>query len=579
MNIFGPHGTDGYKLGHGLQDPQGITLKYSNLTPRSDRLFKAIQGFDHKVVVFGVQGGWQEIVEIWDKSFFNQPKDKAIARYKRRVDNYLGPDVIPVDKMERLHDLGYLPLSLRTIDEGARIGMKVPVLTLESTNADFSWLTNYLETIVSNTLWKSMTNATIAYEYKRLLTKYAKLTGSDLDLVQFQAHDFSARGMSGPEDAARSGAAHMAAGHSGTDTVSAIDYLEDYYGADSDKELVGVSVPATEHAVSSSNILVRQRGILADPELDETEESSRVLAETMFLYDLITKTHPTGIVSYVADTYDYWKVLTEILPSYMVKQAVMKREGKLVIRPDSGDPVKIICGMLPVHDEHGKAIDFAHEEAAYEWLETGERTRQMKDCDCIKIGGTFYGFEASVYDDYTEGCGIDTDIVYPYHVVAGSIRTLWKTFGGTITETGHKLLDSHIGLIYGDSITLERAEKILQRLAEAGFASGNVVFGVGSYTYQMNSRDTFGTAMKATYVEINGEGIEIYKDPATGDKLKKSAKGLLRVVLEDGEYVLYDQQTKEQAYGEDNELKERWRDGKWITRTTLQEVRARLLIL
>lgn len=543
MNIFGPHGTDGYKLGHGLQDPQGITLKYSNLTPRSDRLFKAIQGFDHKVVVFGVQGGWQEIVEIWDKSFFNQPKDKAIERYKRRVDNYLGPDVIPVDKMERLHDLGYLPLSLRTIDEGARIGMKVPVLTLESTNADFSWLTNYLETIVSNTLWKSMTNATIAYEYKRLLTKYAKLTGSDLDLVQFQAHDFSARGMSGPEDAARSGAAHMAAGHSGTDTVSAIDYLEDYYGADSDKELVGVSVPATEHAVSSSNILVRQRGILADPELDETEESSRVLAETMFLYDLITKTHPTGIVSYVADTYDYWKVLTEILPSYMVKQAVMKREGKLVIRPDSGDPVKIICGL------------------------TESQYRRTRD-------GVAYPLEA--WDGAAFIGGYDP---IPEHVIKGSIEVLWEIFGGTITETGHKLLDSHIGLIYGDSITLERAEKILQRLAEAGFASGNVVFGVGSYTYQMNSRDTFGTAMKATYVEINGEGIEIYKDPATGDKLKKSAKGLLRVVLEDGEYVLYDQQTKEQAYGEDNELKERWRDGKWITRTTLQEVRARLLIL
>lgn len=515
MDLFGPHSTDAYKLGHGLQDPQGITLKYSNLTPRADRLFKAIQGFDHKVVVFGVQGGWQEIVEIWDRSFFSQSKKKAIARYKRRVDGMIGADAIPVDKMERLHDLGYLPLSLRSIDEGARIGMKVPMLTLESTHPDFSWLTNYLETIVSNTMWKSMTNATIAFEYKRLLTKFAKLTGSSLDLVQFQAHDFSARGMSGPEDAARSGAAHLAAGNSGTDTVSAIDYLEDYYGADSDKELVGVSVPATEHAVSSSNILVRQRSILADPELDETEESARELAETMFLYDLITLIHPTGFVSYVADTYDYWNVLTKVLPSYMVKRRVMSRDGKLVIRPDSGDPVKIICG---------------DPDAATEW----ERK--------------------------------------------GSIEVLYEIFGGTVTETGHKLLDPHIGLIYGDSITLERAEKILTRLAEKGFASGNVVFGVGSYTYQCNTRDTFGTAMKATYVEINGEGIEIYKDPSTGDKLKKSAKGLLRVVLEDDEYVLYDQQTKEQAYGPDNELKERWRDGKWIVRTTLEEVRARLLI-
>ena len=542
MELFGPHGTDAYKLGHGLQDPQGITLKYSNLTPRSDRLFKAIQGFDHKVVVFGVQGGWQEIVEIWDRSFFSQPKEKAIERYKRRVDGMIGLDVIPVDKMERLHDLGYLPLSLRSIDEGARIGMKVPVLTLESTNDDFSWLTNYLETIVSNTLWKSITNATIAFEYKRLLTKFAKLTGSDLDLVQFQAHDFSARGMSGPEDAARSGAAHLAAGNSGTDTVSAIDYLEDYYGADSTKELVGVSVPATEHAVSSSNILLRQRDALADPELLETEESARQLAEAMFLYDYITKLHPTGIASYVADTYDYWHVLTEILPHTMMKTAIMKRDGKLVIRPDSGDPVKIICGLT---------------EGEY------RRTRD----------GVAYPLEA--WDGAAFKGGYDP---IPEHIVKGSIEVLYDIFGGTVTETGHKLLDSHIGLIYGDSITLERAEKILQRLADKGYASGNVVFGVGSYTYQCNTRDTFGTAMKATYVEINGEGIEIYKDPATGDKLKKSAKGLLRVSIENGEYVLHDQQTKDQAYGPDNELKERWRDGKWISRTSLQEVRGRLLI-
>lgn len=542
MNLFGPHSTDGYKLGHGLQDPQGITLKYSNLTPRSDRLFKAIAGFDHKVVVFGVQGGWQEIVEIWDESFFSQPKKKAIARYKRRVDGYLGPDVIPVDKMEALHDLGYLPLSLRSIDEGARIGMKVPVLTLESTHPDFWWLTNYLETIVSNMMWKSMTNATIAYEYKRILTGAAVRTGSPLELVQFQAHDFSARGMSGPEDATRCGGAHLAAGHSGTDTVSAIDYLEDYYGANSDVELIGVSVPATEHAVSSSNILMRQRDILTDVELDETPESARQLAEMSFLYSYITDIHPTGIVSYVADTYDYWYVLTEILPHYSIKKRILERDGKLVIRPDSGDPVKIICGLT---------------EAQY---------RRTKD-------GVAYPLEA--WDGAAFKGGYDP---IPEHVIKGSIEVLWEIFGGTVTETGHKLLDSHIGLIYGDSITMQRADEILNRLAEKGFASANVVFGVGSYTYQCNTRDTFGTAMKATYVEISGEGIEIYKDPATGDKLKKSAMGLLRVVKENGEYVLHDRQTKEQAYGPDNELKERWRDGKWISRTTLEEVRSRLLI-
>lgn len=512
VDLFGPHVVDAYKLGHGLQDPHGLTMKYNNLTPRSNRLFKGATGYDGKMVVFGIQGGWQEIVEIWDRSFFHIRKDKAIARYKRRVDNTIGLDMIPVDKMEALHDLGYLPLSLRAIPEGYRVPMKTPVMTLMNTHKEFGWLVNYLETVVSSTLWKSSTNATIAYEYRRLLTDYAVKTGSDLEGVQFQGHDFSARGMPGPEDAARSGSAHLTS-FCGTDTISAIDYVEDYYYANSDTELVGVSVPATEHAVSSSNILVRAKAFRERyPEMAEAEVLLR--AEVGFMMDYITRLHPTGIVSYVADTYDYWAVLTAVLPA--VFDLIMARDGKLVIRPDSGDPVKIICG---------------DPDAATEW----ERK--------------------------------------------GSIEVLWDLFGGTTTSTGHKLLDSHIGLIYGDSITLARAEAILEGLHAKGFASGNVVFGIGSYTYQMITRDTFGTAMKATACEVEGDFIEIYKDPKTGDGLKKSAKGLLRVTLDllpDGggsEFVLHDQQTMEQVESCTNWLCEVWRDGHWIETTTLEKIR------
>lgn len=572
MNIFGPHAVDGYKLGHGQQDAEGLTLKYSNMTPRSNRLFKSVAGYDGKMVVFGIQGAWSEIVEIWNNSFFSQPKAKVMARYARRINGYLGPDVITYDAMAELHDLGYLPLSLKTLPEGSRVSMKVPIFTLKNTDPRFGWCVNYFETILSNMTWQSCVNATAAHEYKRLLTEYAIKTGSPLEGVQFQAHDFSARGMAGMEAATRSGAAHLTS-FVGTDTVTAIDYLEDYYEADSDKEMIGVSVPATEHAVSSINILVRQRALRKTMDPSFTDEEIRLEAEMAFLKDLITKNHPGGIVSYVADTYDYWAVLTGVLPS--LKEVIMARDGKLVIRPDSGDPVKIVCGMTPVFGEDGKAIDFADEDAAYDWLNIDDRIRDMKDCDCIKVGGTFYAFEANVYDDYTEGCGIDFDVVYPYEVVAGSIRTLWKTFGGTITETGHKLLDSHIGLIYGDSITLARAEAILSRLEAAGFASGNVVFGVGSFTYQYNTRDTFGTAMKATGAIVKDEFIEVYKDPKTSDGTKKSAKGWLRVEKDvKGDYILVDQVT---AKGEEEGyLTETWRDGMFVSRTKLSEVRARL---
>lgn len=511
VKLFAPNVVDGYKLGHGEQDPQGLTMKYSNLTPRNNKLFKGATGYDGKMVVFGTQGGWREIVELWDESFFSLPKDKAIKRYKRRVDNYLGPDVIPVKKMAALHDLGYLPLSVRGLTEGFRVPMKTPVITVVNTHPDFGWLVNYLETVLSSMLWKSSTNATIAHEYHRLLTEYALRTGSDPAGVMFQGHDFSARGMSGPEDAARVGSAHMAVGFVGTDTVSAIDYLEDYYYADSDHEMVGVSVPATEHAVSSSNILVRQRKYienLTQHGIDLDSLDTRLEAEVDFMHDLITINHKAGIVSYVADTYDYWAVLTVILPR--LRAVIMRRDGKLVIRPDSGDPVKIICG---------------DPDAETEW----ERK--------------------------------------------GSIEVLWDLFGGTETATGHKLLDPHIGLIYGDSITIQRAEAILAGLDAKGFASGNVVFGIGSYTYQMNTRDTFGMAVKATAVEVNGDFIEVYKDPKTGDGSKKSAKGLLRVTWENDEFVLHDQQTLDQVNGADNQLVEIWRDGEWKAETSLQQVR------
>lgn len=138
------------------------------------------------------------------------------------------------------------------------------------------------------------------------------------------------------------------------------------------------------------------------------------------------------------------------------------------------------------------------------------------------------------------------------------------------------MLDSHIGLIYGDSITTKRAEEILRRLAEKGFASGNIVFGVGSYTYQCNTRDTFGFAVKATYTVVNGDGIAIFKDPKTDSK-KKSAKGLLFVDYNaEVGITLHDEATMKAEASEENWLKTIFKDGEFVNRTNLEEIRSRL---
>jgi nicotinamide phosphoribosyltransferase len=162
----------------------------------------------------------------------------------------------------------------------------------------------------------------------------------------------------------------------------------------------------------------------------------------------------------------------------------------------------------------------------------------------------------------------------------------------------YKVLDSHIGAIYGDSITTDRAIQICERLKAKGFASTNVVFGIGSYTYQYNTRDTFGFAMKATYGEVridapegfkydNGiDCIEIFKDPITDDGTKKSKKGLLQVNYQgcNGScgicdhscepIVCYDQQTWEQE--QKGLLTTVFKDGKLVKTTTLEEIRNKL---
>lgn len=569
MKVFAPHMVDCYKLGHAVMYTEGTDFLYSNLTPRSNKYFKAqaAEGYDGKMVVFGTQGSIMEIVEDWDDSFFSKPKEEVIRKYRRRVNGLLGEGVVATTRMEALHDLGYLPLEIRSIDEGARIGMKVPMLTIKNTLPEFFWLVNYLETSLSNQIWQLTTNASIAYEYKRILTAAALRTGAAIENVLFQGHDFSMRGMPGYVAASRSGSGHLAS-FGGTDTVGAVDYIEDYYGfgLDLDAYFIAGSIPATEHAVSSSNILTRAAKYPVGGVM--TEESNRLLAEKDFLIDYITRQNPTGFCSYVADTYDYWKVLTEVLNDAKVKAAIMAREGRLVIRPDSGDPETIICGMKPVLWGDDKAYEFENTRHFYDFMDM-KIVSHFEEYDCVKIGGKFYSF--SVNEDVID-LGVDE---IPYEVVAGSIRTLYKIFGGTVNAAGFKELDSHIGLIYGDSITLARADAITTRLEARGFASTNVVFGIGSYTYQCNTRDTFGTAMKATGTGVEGDFFEIYKDPATGDKLKQSARGFLRVDLVDGDYVLTDKVTAEQEAG--GELKRRFRDGEWFNLTNIAEVRARLV--
>lgn len=534
--------TDGYKLGHGQMYRKGTTTVGSNLTPRTDKIHRrnCTAFYDGKLVWVGGQAAVQELHENWERTFFSVRKDFAIRTYKEFLTGYLGRELPTVDQMAALHDLGYLPLEFRSLPEGSLVPMGIPVMTITNTLEPFYWLVNYHETPLSTTTWKTATNATIAREYRKICEHYTKLTGCyDAFTVSVMCHDFSMRGMSGIEDAARSGIGHLTQ-FIGTDTLPAITYAKHYYDA---KGLIGISVPATEHAVTSNNIISIENELMFQEyefvseeqrevyvKMAKADEEVRLIAEVMFVYVLITQIVPNGIVSNVSDTYDFWGMLSRGYP--YLKDVIMVREGfgpqpgKLVVRPDSGDPVEVICGHY----------------------------------------------------DYTICNGIYTDKngkVISEAEAKGAIEVLYETFGGTITETGHKLLDSHIGLIYGDSITSKRALEILKRLAEKGYAAANVVFGVGSFTYQCNTRDTFGFAVKATNSIINGDEVAIFKDPKTDSK-KKSAKGRLCVVQPPNQdFDLIDQVSKDWEDAGFNMLKVFYRDGKFLSRVTLDEIRER----
>lgn len=472
---------DAYKIDHRRQYNEGTQQVYSNFTARTSRL-PGVEG----VVTFGVQYLVKEyFIKQFNETFFNKSKADVIKAYKRRIDGILGPNNITMAHIEDLHDLGYLPIELKALPEGTIAPIKTPVLTIKNTNPKFFWLTNFLETLTSVVLWHPMTSATIAHEYKKLLTGYAKATSDMPEFVQWQGHDFSMRGQTSVESASVSGAAHLLS-FTGTDTIPAIDFLETYYGTNAETELVGGSVAATEHSVMCLGG-------------NETELQT---------FDrLITQVYPEGIVSIVSDTWDYWKVLGNIVPT--LKEQIMKRNGKVVIRPDSGDPVKILCG---------------DPEAP--------------------VGSIEY---------------------------KGTVEHLWEVFGGTVNSKGYKQLDSHIGVIYGDSITLDRCKAILQSLAKKGFASTNPVFGIGSYTYQYVTRDTFGFAMKATQGIVNGTPVDIYKDPITDNGVKKSAKGLLKVNLD---LTLSQQVSVEEE--QTGMLETVFKDGVLVKKTSLQEIRNRL---
>ncbi len=506
--------SDGYKVGHKRMLAAGTDFLYGTEIPRS--LKHGPKGVS-KIVSAGQQLTMRWLHDEFKEHFFALTEDEAM-KFGTDMALYL-MQPYNAEHFRALYQLGYLPMKVKALPEGIETNPNIPHMTFINTVKGFAWLTLYLETIISALSWKTSTSATIALQYRRNALEWVKKTDpANAWLVDYMCHDFSARGLD-PFSMLASGLGH-AMSHKGSDTLIVIPGARYFYGELEDQVCIN-SVNASEHSVSTTKIFT--------------------CGEKQMIIDWL-KEFPVGILSIVADTFDLWKLICEYLKDPEVKALIMAREGKLVIRPDSGDPCDIICGhnSNPRLDKKVKVF-------------TQLNNLQLEHTSKRRFG--------------------DREI--NENEFKGVIELLWEIFGGTTNEQGFKVLDSHIGAIYGDSITLDRQVQIYSRLADKGFASTNIVLGVGSYTYQYNTRDTLGIAIKGTWFENNSTGIDIYKEPVTDDGTKKSLKGKVAVFKDEvGEYFVM-QQCNEQLE-ESGELQVIYENGNFSNLTTLTEIRKRL---
>lgn len=485
---------DFYKVSHIAQYPENVTNIHSTLTARKacyndDISQEEFMWFGHSLFIEKLQQ-----FEVWFYDLTFEEIQEVLAEYKQFLDIRLNADM-SIDHWLALWRVGYLPLEIKALSERSIRKFQTPLVTVENTDENFPWLVGFIETTMLSNIWPVSTAANRSWHIRKVIENVMKNhTDEEKDAIYFMAHDFSYRGMPGDEAAMLTGCGHLA-NFSGSDTIPAVRAMERVYS-----EVTGFSVAATEHSV-----------MCAGGQDDEKETFKRLM-----------KIYPKGILSVVSDTWDYFGTLTQILPE--LKTKIMKRDGKLVIRPDSGNPIDIICGK-PFID----ASEHLYEGDTLEgYINSVIWECEYKDGDqgLVWDGTEWWSFDVSAYNihDYSSKTAKN---IQPHKLTPedrGSLELLGETFGYTYDSQGLKLLDPHIGLIYGDGMNQVRIKEILERMVALGWSPLNMVFGVGAYTYQFVTRDELSWAFKATAIKRDGEWVAIKKDPKT-DPGKASLSG------------------------------------------------------
>ena len=574
--------TDFYKLTHILQYRPELRELTSYLTPRGSRL----KGVD-KVVFFGLSAYVHSyVVKNFNDNFFNRNFEYCECEIREVLELGLGYSDEMIDRtinaFRALHELHYLPVEINAVAEGTLVPMGVPCIEIKSTDPQFFWVGQALEASLSSAIWHPMVSATIAREYRKIARDAKNATVEpNIDERTFMC-DFSMRGQESNESAVNASVAWLTSMWNSS-TVAARKHIKDVYTKLSTRDKMSNSIirglTSTEHSVMTSHTC-----------LDGGDE----IPTFKYLFDL----YKNVSFAAVCDSYDFWNVLTNILPNNFMKEidARGKRGVFIGVRHDSAEPVDALCGTVPVitatdvkelpdnmldGDEKLYAISITLEEM--------ERIRSLNVCGKVAIGekDLVYqiqtingdGFLRHITSDGNEiGWAVASCLNRPRTwEEKGMVETMYEIFGGSVNSKGYKVLNPGIKAVYGDSITITRAKKIYERLATKGFAANNVSLGVGSFSFQglenedgtisLFSRDTFSIAVKCThskYEDEHGTVCErwVYKSPKNFSQ-KKSQRGLCQIYFgENGELTYKDEKYENDLIGANSALIPYFRDGK-----------------
>lgn len=443
--------SDSYKYSQYCQYPDKTEFVFSYIESRG--------GIYDKMVFFGLQMFLKDYLK-------RRIKKKDIDRAERIITKHGEPFYREGWEYILKEHGGRLPVEIHSLDEGTIIKPNQILLWIRNTDPKCWWLTSFLETALLRAIWYPTTVASNSYMSK-LMIKKALMESGDVSLLPFKLHDFGARGVSSWESAGIGGLAHLV-NFMGSDTVTALEYAEEFY----DAEDVAYSVPAMEHSTVTSWTKKNEIG------------SYRNMIK---IYG-----KPGSIVSIVSDSYDIYEACR--MYAGPLKQQIIDSGATLVVRPDSGDPAVVIKKCLQI-------------------LEEG--------------------------------------------------------FGSVTNSKGFKVLNN-VRVLWGDGINHQSIRSILFTVMLAGFSADNLVFGQGGALLQINNRDDLKFAMKCSAAFIDEKWVDVFKDPIT-DSGKKSKKGLLTLIKVDGEFktVNWDDDYEEE------ELKQRFYNGKLFNLTTFAEVRER----